>query len=62
MNPDTLRMNPQAVEFVKAFFSAKKPVGGHLSRGVDGYRSGRRERPHHDVMAIAEIGYSKRRG
>jgi protease I len=26
MNPDTLRMNPQAVEFVKAFFSAKKPV------------------------------------
>jgi len=27
MNPDTLRMNPQAVEFVKAFFSAKKPVG-----------------------------------
>jgi len=27
MNPDTLRMNVQAVEFVKAFFSAKKPVG-----------------------------------
>ena len=27
MNPDALRMNPQAVEFVKAFFSAKKPVG-----------------------------------
>jgi protease I len=26
MNPDTLRMNPQAVEFVKAFFSANKPV------------------------------------
>lgn len=26
MNPDTLRTNPQAVEFVKAFFSAKKPV------------------------------------
>jgi protease I len=27
LNPDTLRMNPQAVEFVKAFFNAKKPVG-----------------------------------
>jgi protease I len=27
MNPDTLRMDRQAVEFVKAFFSAKKPVG-----------------------------------
>ena len=27
MNPDTLRMTPQAVEFVTAFFSAKKPVG-----------------------------------
>jgi protease I len=26
MNPDTLRMNPQAVKFVKAFFDAGKPV------------------------------------
>lgn len=26
MNPDHLRMNPKAVEFVKAFFDAKKPV------------------------------------
>jgi protease I len=26
MNPDTLRMNHQAVEFVKAFFTAGKPV------------------------------------
>ena len=26
MNPDTLRMNPQAVAFVKAFFDANKPV------------------------------------
>ena len=26
MNPDTLRMNPKAVAFVKAFFTAKKPV------------------------------------
>jgi protease I len=26
MNPDKLRMNPQAVEFVKAFFMAGKPV------------------------------------
>lgn len=26
MNPDKLRMNPKAVEFVKAFFSAGKPV------------------------------------
>lgn len=27
MNPDTLRMQPQAVAFVKAFFDAGKPVG-----------------------------------
>ena len=27
MNPDTLRMQPQAVAFVKAFFDANKPVG-----------------------------------
>lgn len=26
MNPDTLRMNPKAVAFVRAFFDAKKPV------------------------------------
>jgi len=26
MNPDKLRMNPQAVQFVKAFFDARKPV------------------------------------
>src|SRR5438309_8488983 len=27
MNPDKLRMNPKAVEFVKHFFDAGKPVG-----------------------------------
>ena len=26
MNPDKLRMNPKAVEFVKHFFDAGKPV------------------------------------
>lgn len=26
MNPDKLRMNPQAVQFVKAFFDAGKPI------------------------------------
>src|SRR5499427_4332277 len=26
MNPDSLRMHPKAVEFVKAFFDADKPV------------------------------------
>ena len=26
MNPDTLRMNPKAVAFVRAFFDARKPV------------------------------------
>jgi protease I len=26
MNPDQLRMNPQAVQFVKAFFDAGKPI------------------------------------
>ena len=27
MNPDSLRMQPKAVAFVKAFFDARKPVG-----------------------------------
>jgi protease I len=27
MNPDNLRMNAKAVAFVKAFFTAKKPIG-----------------------------------
>lgn len=27
MNPDKLRMNPQAVQFVREFFESKKPVG-----------------------------------
>jgi protease I len=27
MNPDTLRMEPKAVAFAKAFFDAGKPVG-----------------------------------
>jgi protease I len=27
MNPDSLRMRPDAVSFVKSFFDAKKPVG-----------------------------------
>ena len=27
INPDRLRINPEAVRFVKAFFEAKKPVG-----------------------------------
>ena len=26
MNPDKLRMNPKAVQFVRAFFDAQKPV------------------------------------
>lgn len=26
MNPDKLRMNPRALEFIKAFFEARKPV------------------------------------
>jgi len=26
MNPDKLRMNPKAVQFVRAFFDAKKPI------------------------------------
>jgi len=27
MNPDTLRMDTRAVQFVRAFFDARKPVG-----------------------------------
>src|SRR5437868_13793057 len=45
-NPDQLRTEPEAVEFVRTFFEAGKPVGGHLPRPLDAGRGRRRPRPH----------------
>jgi protease I len=32
INPDKLRLEPAAVQSVRAFFEAGRPVGGHLPR------------------------------
>ena len=41
MNPDHLRMNPQAVEFVKSFTDSGQAGRSHLPRPVDAHRGGR---------------------
>jgi len=73
MNPDALRWQPKAVEFVKAFFDAGKPVAvichgpwtgigrRHLPWSVDGDRSRRCEGTAHHVMAIAQNRSQERR-
>ena len=40
MNPDQLRMNPKAVEFVKQLHGRRQAGGGDLSRPVDADRGG----------------------
>ena len=35
INPDLLRANPTAVEFVKAFWAAGKPIGGSQAIDID---------------------------
>ena len=54
MNPDKLRMIPEAVAFVKSFFDSGKPVGRDLSRSLDGDRSGSGDGPADYLVAVAE--------
>ena len=60
-NPDTLRMDENAVDFVHQFFEQGKPVGAicHAPWLLD--RGGRRSRPDGDVMAVARDRPSQRR-
>ena len=62
MNPDALRMQPQAVAFVKVFLRCRQTRGGDLPRPLDdrGERGGR-ELPH-DLLALAEDGHQECRG
>src|SRR5258705_1379427 len=61
MNPDALRMQPKAVEFVKAFFDAGKPVAvgcpGPRARLETGAAGGRRRA----ARAVAHIELRRRR-
>jgi len=54
INPDSLRIEPNAVSFAKAFFDAGKPVAAfcHGPWTVDRDRRG--ARPTHDLMALAQ--------
>jgi hypothetical protein len=52
INPDSLRIQPKAVAFAKAFFDAGKPVD--LPRPLDSHRDRRSPRPPHDLMALAQ--------
>ena len=45
-NPDNLRMDEDAVEFVKEFFDRRQAGGRDLPRPVDAGRGRRRTRPH----------------
>ena len=59
-NPDFLRMDPDAMAFVRAFFEAKKPVGVICHAPVDPRRGRRRQRPHGDLVALAAEGPAQR--
>jgi protease I len=60
INPDTLRMLPDAVAFVQAFFDEGKPVASichgpwMVIEGGDGDRGGRGARPARDIVAVAQ--------
>ena len=54
INPNSLRIQPKAVAFAKAFFDAGKPVAAICHGPVDGHRDRRSARPPHDLMALAQ--------
>ena len=61
-NPDELRTNPQAVNFVRAIFDSGKPVSA-ICHGPWMLVEDRCDpRPHADVMAITKNGYSNAGG
>jgi protease I len=53
-NPDKLRMNPDAVKFVKSFVDAGKPIAAICHGPWTPHRSRRREGTDHDELAVVE--------
>ena len=62
MNPDTLRQDTGAVEFVRGNRRGRQADRGHLSRSLDADRGGTCERPRRDQLPIAEDRSEERRG
>jgi protease I len=62
MNPDQLRMNPDAVKFVKQLLSTREAGGSDLPRSVDAGGNRRGPRPHHHILAVAENRHSSNAG
>ena len=59
-NPDFLRMDSDAMAFVRAFFDAEEAGRRHLPRPVDPRRGRRRPQPHRDLVALAAEGSAQR--
>ena len=60
-NPDRLRMNERAVQFVEGVHDRRSPRRVNLSRPVDAHRGRRAARPTSDVVAIAQNRLEERR-
>ena len=60
-NPDFLRMDEDAVAFVRAFFEQGKPVAAICHGAVDAGRGRRPARPHDHVVAVAADRHPQRR-
>src|SRR5438067_3828910 len=59
MNPDRLRIVPKAVQFVREFFEAQKPVAAICHGPWNAGGSGRCPRPHNYIVAVAPDGHSQ---
>ena len=53
MNPDNLRLEEQAIEFIRRFNKAKKTDRSYLPRPVDPHQRRRRARADDDLLAVA---------
>jgi putative intracellular protease/amidase len=54
INPDSLRIQPNAVAFAKAFFDAGKPVAAICHGPWTVIENRRGARPTHDLVALAQ--------
>ncbi len=61
INPDTLRMQPEAVAFAKGLLRRRQAGGVDLPRTLDHHRGGCRSRQAPDVLAVSEERPSERR-
>lgn len=61
INPDALRIQPKAIDFIKAFFDAGKPVASDLPRPLDHHRGRRGAREADRLVAVAQDRSQERR-